>query len=69
MAKEMVKHLGQTHLGHYDPMTLSQQEEDVETRFEAATNLPTPLMHGKADLEEMGSRALPALELHFGCLQ
>ena len=58
MAEERVKHFG-----HYDPMTSAQQEKDVETRFETATNLPTPLMHGTADLEEMGSRALQALEL------
>ena len=46
MAKEMVKHLGHKHLGHYDPMTLVQQAKDVETRFETATNLSTPLVNG-----------------------
>ena len=64
MAEERVKHFG-----HYDPMTLAQQEEDVETRFETATNLPTPLVHGRADLEEMRSRALQALELLFFLLR
>ena len=63
MAKEMVKHLGHTHLGHSDPMTLVQQQKDVETRFETATNLSTPLVNGLADLEENCSLALWALEL------
>ena len=50
-------------------MTLVQLEKEVETRFETATNLPTPLVHGRADLEEMRSRALQALELLFFLLR